>query len=78
MTNRIARFLNYRKTLFAREEKGVEYQGVGGVSGKRGKSPRGFVDAGVDRVVSAWAKRARSGADAPAAPSARGYRKAPR
>jgi hypothetical protein len=77
MKNRITRFLNYRKQLLAREEKHVGYQSVGGVSGKRGESPDGFVDAGVDRVVSAWAKPARRGAYAPAALSARGYRKTP-
>ena len=44
---------------------------------KRSKSPGGFVDAGVDRVVSAWTRRARRSAYAPAALSARGYRKAP-
>ena len=35
----------------------------------------GFVDAGVDRVASAWMTHARRGAYAPAALSARGYRK---
>ena len=48
-----------------------------GGDGDRGKSPGGFVDAGVDRVVSARTRRARRGAYAPAALSARGYRMAP-
>jgi len=42
MKNRIARFLNYRKRLSARENKSVGYQSVGGFSGKRGKVRAGL------------------------------------
>ena len=43
----------------------------------RGKSPRGFADAGVERVVSTWKRQARRGACTPAALNARGYGKTP-
>ena len=74
LKNRISAAGAVRRSRFDKAGSGrAKLTGVG----NRGKFPGGLVDAGVDRVASAWKRQARRGAYAPAALNARGYRKAP-